>query len=657
MSIIKPDRDTLFDLTGQCLNSVYLCICLAESSKINSLIPLALAEAKENITKIYDLCKYDYPEELETAYSNILYLDKLAHNSSDLYNDFCIPYMSRMEEIYDALLEIHGQMVETDAKSDDELMHEEFCDLCHLTVDLFNAICLYKVFPAYLYPTKMSASEMAQREKRAFQMARDMKREHLLPKELCCLFSDNQLEDFIEPDSFDGFGYAGRVVNELKTYLIEKLKILNSGCSEGAYDVFNFFIYLSEMEQILAFTFDDSSELFTIRFAPGWEKTGLEALSLIEGIEFHTQADSNDVLVDAWPDKEETLEQEEEQVTSTVGPQTIQITFDKPEYEDKLLYISVNLPHKNFIKEPEKEMGPDYFDKDFPRCFATLGDDVIITADVVFTIPKQDDSDVKNLSPKEEVQQESEVSMKENRKLTDGIFPILRKASANEVEADDFKLQYCLMTEYGKVSITLANFGPGKELKKTLEEALNDDENPYYFAILNNEQYTALEDKEDCIDLSDELQSLKKENENLKRIIDARKRLDQAIENEQSKSEIDKHEGTKVVLTVDASALDQVMQEIETLESHLGKLNEISVTGNIEEIDAVNPKHYHHAGLECIDVMERYMSPEEIYGFCKGCAFKYLWRAGNKAGNSAEQDYQKAKWYLEKADEYEKDLY
>ena len=155
--------------------------------------------------------------------------------------------------------------------------------------------------------------------------------------------------------------------------------------------------------------------------------------------------------------------------------------------------------------------------------------------------------------------------MKENRKLTDGIFPILRKASANEVETDDFKLQYHLMTEYGKVSITLANFGPGKELKKTLEEALNDDENPYYFAILNNEQYTALEDKEDCIDLSEELQSLKKENENLKRIIDAQKRLDQAIENQViedivPKSQTAKCEGKKVVVTVDDSTLDQVLQ-------------------------------------------------------------------------------------------------
>ncbi len=59
-----------------------------------------------------------------------------------------------------------------------------------------------------------------------------------------------------------------------------------------------------------------------------------------------------------------------------------------------------------------------------------------------------------------------------------------------------------------------------------------------------------------------------------------------------------------------------------------------------------HPKHYQQKGRkECIVEME------ELYGtyitavFCLTNAYKYLYRAGNKAGNTKEQDMQKALWY------------
>lgn len=672
MSIIKPDRDTLLDMVAQCLDSVYLCICLAESDKINSLIPLALKDTVKLITKFYDICKYDYPEELETAYSNILELEKLAKEQTDLLPDFCIPYMNRLEETYDALLDIQAQVIDTDMNCDRDLRHEEYCDLCHLTVDLFNAVQLYKVFPAYLYPSKLSLEQICEREKRAFQMARDMKRERILPKELHCLVTDYQQEDFIDQNSFDGVGYAGIAANIVKSYLLEKLKILNTNSSEDEFDLFNFFIYFIQMEQILSFTFDDESELFKVSFAPGWERKGIEGLSLIDCITFHTQADSNDVLIDVWPDEEEKPEPKEKQGQTTVGPQTRQITFEKPEYEDKLLYISVDLPHENFIKRPEKKMGPD-FDEDLTFTASISGDGVKILKDLTFVSAGQDDLDTKNPLSEEEMQQESEVPVKETHGLRDGIFvvrnSIKRKAHKEDIGDGYWSIvptEYRITTNYGSLCIQL-NDDCSNYLETALDQTINKD-NVTYLAILDQDQVWALAKCEDDLsiieenhDLLNEVDRLKKENENLKRIIAAKKRLDQAIENEQ-----ENHAEINVQVSVDDSALDQAMKKVETLDSHLNKLNEPSVKSAIEpEIklsqvlkeDAINPQHYHHAGLECIDVMELYMTPEEIYGFCKGCAFKYLWRAGSKAGNSAEQDYKKAKWYIDKAAEYKEILY
>lgn len=66
--------------------------------------------------------------------------------------------------------------------------------------------------------------------------------------------------------------------------------------------------------------------------------------------------------------------------------------------------------------------------------------------------------------------------------------------------------------------------------------------------------------------------------------------------------------------------------------------------------EAVNhPDHYQGNGIECIDAMISAFGVEEVISFCKLNAFKYIWRCSKK-GRSLE-DLQKAKWYLNKAEE------
>ncbi len=56
--------------------------------------------------------------------------------------------------------------------------------------------------------------------------------------------------------------------------------------------------------------------------------------------------------------------------------------------------------------------------------------------------------------------------------------------------------------------------------------------------------------------------------------------------------------------------------------------------------DPVNPAHYktHPSGVECIDVVE-------TMSFNLGNCVKYIWRAGLKSSDPAE-DLKKAAWYL-----------
>lgn len=57
------------------------------------------------------------------------------------------------------------------------------------------------------------------------------------------------------------------------------------------------------------------------------------------------------------------------------------------------------------------------------------------------------------------------------------------------------------------------------------------------------------------------------------------------------------------------------------------------------------PAHYQtESGMEAIDVIEAFLTPEEARGFRKGNSIKYILRAGKK--DCKIQDLQKALWYL-----------
>ena len=61
--------------------------------------------------------------------------------------------------------------------------------------------------------------------------------------------------------------------------------------------------------------------------------------------------------------------------------------------------------------------------------------------------------------------------------------------------------------------------------------------------------------------------------------------------------------------------------------------------------DPVNsPLHYKRSDIECIDAMKQTTSKEGFEEYCRLNAFKYIWRANNKANK--EQDMKKAIWYL-----------
>ncbi|MGL6118935.1 MAG: DUF3310 domain-containing protein [Fusobacteriaceae bacterium] len=65
--------------------------------------------------------------------------------------------------------------------------------------------------------------------------------------------------------------------------------------------------------------------------------------------------------------------------------------------------------------------------------------------------------------------------------------------------------------------------------------------------------------------------------------------------------------------------------------------------------DKVNPKHYKgKSGGDLIDYLNDTLPKEEVIGFLKGNALKYLVRAGRKKQEETLIDLQKAKFYIER---------
>lgn len=64
-----------------------------------------------------------------------------------------------------------------------------------------------------------------------------------------------------------------------------------------------------------------------------------------------------------------------------------------------------------------------------------------------------------------------------------------------------------------------------------------------------------------------------------------------------------------------------------------------------------HPSHYQQEGKrECINEMCFVFGTNYTANWAIITAYKYLYRAGNKEGNSYEQDMAKAKWYLDWAE-------
>ena len=74
-------------------------------------------------------------------------------------------------------------------------------------------------------------------------------------------------------------------------------------------------------------------------------------------------------------------------------------------------------------------------------------------------------------------------------------------------------------------------------------------------------------------------------------------------------------------------------------------------SNNVIEEMVSHPRHYNLPNRkECIVEMEEKYGTFITAVFCLTNAYKYLYRAGTKDGNSREQDISKAKWYFDWVD-------
>ena len=75
---------------------------------------------------------------------------------------------------------------------------------------------------------------------------------------------------------------------------------------------------------------------------------------------------------------------------------------------------------------------------------------------------------------------------------------------------------------------------------------------------------------------------------------------------------------------------------------------------NYEQVN--HPSHYNNYGKEVIDMMESIWGTEKLIAFCEMNAFKYRMRMGTKPDNPIQQDIEKEKWYLNKANQLKNKL-
>lgn len=93
-----------------------------------------------------------------------------------------------------------------------------------------------------------------------------------------------------------------------------------------------------------------------------------------------------------------------------------------------------------------------------------------------------------------------------------------------------------------------------------------------------------------------------------------------------------------------ATRLDPGQRETGWINDH-GIIRTYLVAQKRDEVE--HPSHYQtEGGLECIEVMREVFGEDAVRTFARLNAFKYLWRAGKKDGQSMEKDLAKAAYYL-----------
>lgn len=61
--------------------------------------------------------------------------------------------------------------------------------------------------------------------------------------------------------------------------------------------------------------------------------------------------------------------------------------------------------------------------------------------------------------------------------------------------------------------------------------------------------------------------------------------------------------------------------------------------------DKINHPSHYQGEHECIDVMRAMFGKKAVIGFCQCNSFKYRFRAGQKDGETRQEDIKKAEWY------------
>lgn len=85
------------------------------------------------------------------------------------------------------------------------------------------------------------------------------------------------------------------------------------------------------------------------------------------------------------------------------------------------------------------------------------------------------------------------------------------------------------------------------------------------------------------------------------------------------------------------------VREVKKVKNDDADIKSKSVSENTDDIN--HPSRYAKGKYECIDAMQEVFGIDFVKAFCKGNAFKYLWRESDKGGVN---DIKKAQFYINK---------